>query len=383
MELTRIVKGIASLKLTVIFLLILVILIVGGTWDQAGHGLYHAQQKYFSSWGVWLLGFIPFPGTVPVLFALFLNLLASLVTRIGFRLANTGMMIAHGGILILLIGSFFTFYFSEESAIMLKKGESTTRSFSRHAWETAVWELQPKNRSEECKVYVVDTGPFQPGGISLFPDLNIQFTINQYHTNCTAFVSNEPKAADTGVCNASGIQLLEAKPAASEIEANIPGGVFEITTLSPDNNRQTLLLYGEDRQPTPVTLNGRTVYFSLRRKEIPLPLSMTLLDFHMNMHPNSSIPKRFESRVRIKGIDPSVMEREAIISMNRPLRVQAYTFFQASYFTTSDGTPYTILAVVKNSGRLIPYVSSITIFIGLLIHFLIMGFRYYQTRGDQ
>ena len=101
-----------------------------------------------------------------------------------------------------------------------------------------------------------------------------------------------------------------------------------------------------------------------------LPLGMTLKDFKMKMYPNSNIPKSYESHVSIRAEDS--VDRDVVISMNKPLRFKDYTFFQSSYFIGEDGSEYSILAVVKNAGRLVPYFSSITIFLGLVIHFMTM-----------
>ena len=57
--------------------------------------------------------------------------------------------------------------------------------------------------------------------------------------------------------------------------------------------------------------------------------------------------------------------------MNEPLRHKGYTFFQASFIDDSD-VETTVLATVKNYGRLFPYISSIIMSIGLLIHLLLM-----------
>ena len=55
--------------------------------------------------------------------------------------------------------------------------------------------------------------------------------------------------------------------------------------------------------------------------------------------------------------------------MNEPLRHKGYTFFQA--FIDDSEVETTVLATVKNYGRLFPYISSIIMSIGL-IHLLVM-----------
>ena len=53
--------------------------------------------------------------------------------------------------------------------------------------------------------------------------------------------------------------------------------------------------------------------------------------------------------------------------MNQPLRHKGYTFYQSSYIE-DDNKEISVLAVVKNLGRALPYLSSLIICIGLLIH---------------
>ena len=57
--------------------------------------------------------------------------------------------------------------------------------------------------------------------------------------------------------------------------------------------------------------------------------------------------------------------------MNAPLRHKGYTLYQASYAELDNGKEATVLAVVKNSGRLFPYISSIIMAVGLLVHLFI------------
>jgi cytochrome c biogenesis protein ResB len=366
MNISSVFKSLSSLKLTVVCLLILCMLVIWGTVYQGEHGLYQAQQKFFNSWVFFLFGFIPFPGTVLVMFVLFINLLFSIFYRIGFRLSKAGNIITHLGFLILLVGGFFTFYYSEESSITLREGESTMMSASRTKWEVAIKEA----KQGEADVYVVDTHRFKPGEIVKLDDLSLRMSVKEYYLNCEAFTGNESPTDGGAVFNSSGIRLLKEKPTSPENEENIPGGVFDIAPTPTPAQDTNVLLYGDDNQPTSIEIGDKKFSLSLRKKKIPLPLQMTLLDFKMKMYPNSNIPKSYESKVTIKGEGSDSVEREVVISMNKPLRFKEYTFFQSSYFIDRGGAEYTVLAVVKNVGRLVPYFSSITIFLGLMIHFL-------------
>ena len=60
------------------------------------------------------------------------------------------------------------------------------------------------------------------------------------------------------------------------------------------------------------------------------------------------------------------VSRRVMISMNQPLRNREYTFYQASFVDAEREA--SVLAVVRNAGRNYPYISSVVMCIGLLIH---------------
>ena len=61
------------------------------------------------------------------------------------------------------------------------------------------------------------------------------------------------------------------------------------------------------------------------------------------------------------------ISKHMLIKMNNPLRLAGYTFYQSSFIESSEGET-SVLAAVKNYGRLFPYISSIIMCLGLLIH---------------
>lgn len=354
----------SSLKITVICLALLAIIVIWGTVYQANNGLYEAQQKFFHSWIIFIFGVIPFPGAVTVMFVLFINLVFSIIFRIGFRLSKFGNLIGHLGLVILLAGSGYTMYFAEESVLQLREGETSKTSSSRYMWELSAWELAQGRKTG----YRAEASQFFPGQPLTFEKFPFKLTVLKYFPHCTAFTGASADPTQIPI-NGSGItDLQEARPE-DDAGDNTAGVILKVegAQLPP------LLLFGQDNQPARFTLKGRLFYFELARKRISLPLSISLLDFSLKYYPNSTIPKSFESRVAIKG--EGDIEREVVISMNRPLRFKDYTFFQSSYFVDEMGKEYTVLAVVRNSGRLLPYIASITIFMGLLVQFLMKLFR--------
>ena len=358
-----------SLKLTVVCLIVLTVLTIWGTIYQTDNGLYAAKAKFFTSWFFLAFGFIPFPGGALTLAVLFMNLISSMFFRIGFRLKNIGNILTHLGILILLLGGFFTFLFSEESVLMLKEGEKSSWSNSYNAWELSVW-----NDKDGVRHYsVIDLVDIEPDESLSFPDFPIKLNVKKSFSNASAF-RNKEGSSEQNVINASGIVSIDERKRETEPEANIPG-----IMLSSEDINKNIILYGGETIPTHVKIMGSDYHFSLRKLRKKLPLELGLLDFRIKKYPGSEIVKSYESTVEIKHEE---LKRELVISMNKPLRYKDYTFFQSSYQITPAGVEYSVFAVVKNSGRLLPYISSIVVFLGLLIHFILMLFRKRKESSD-
>ncbi len=110
-----------------------------------------------------------------------------------------------------------------------------------------------------------------------------------------------------------------------------------------------------------------TIVDSNTKKEYTLPFQVTLKQFTKRMHPGTDKAKSYSSDVVVKD---GAVAWPAHIAMNEPLRYKGYTLFQSSYIVTSDNREATVLAVVKNRGWLFPYLGTIIISLGLLLHFL-------------
>jgi hypothetical protein len=94
---------------------------------QVEHGLFAAQEKFFSAWLVWVFGVIPFPGAKLVLGLLMLNLLGYMANVLAFQALRPGILLIHAGLLVMLIGGAITHYYAEESFLSLWEGETFER----------------------------------------------------------------------------------------------------------------------------------------------------------------------------------------------------------------------------------------------------------------
>lgn len=358
------IQRFASIKITVVCLMLLFILTFWGTVAQVKEGLYLAQHRFFFSWGFLGFGFLPFPGAKLVLWVLFINLVSVSITRFVYKWSHVGIVLIHVGLLTYFFSAFVTFYATKESNVTLLENESAHVSLSYHDWELAVW----KNTNEQNKkVYAVDTTHAHNLSNFELPDLGFAVVVDDYHKNTQALRGQDARLK--GVRNDSGIQSL--KPAAFQIEPekNIPGGIF---TIIGGGGKQKILLYGAEGKPTRLKIGDTIFNFQLQRKRFQLPFLITLKKFDMEKYPGTEIAKSYQSLVEITH---QHLDREVLIYMNHPLRHKDYTIYQASYSIDQMGRMRSTLAVVQNAGRVLPYISSLVTFAGLAIHFLMMAFR--------
>jgi hypothetical protein len=361
-----VVRFLASLKITVTCLFLLFLLTLWGTIAQVEIGLYQAQQQFFNSWFFPAFGFLPFPGAQGVMLVLFFNLLCAFTGRFAFRWRNLGLLMTHIGLLIYFVAAYVTFQVAQETSLTLREGETADASKAYHHWELALW---PKEGGETNAGTAVDSRALRTGESIVLDTPPATLEITSYYKNAAAYTA-APADFKTDYLNTNNIKHLAAEPLEKEPEKNLPGLILKIRT-EPEGAKD-VLLFGGESGPTPVSLNGRTYNLQLRLKKFKLPFSITLNKFEREFHPGTETPRAFRSFVTIAH---DGLERTKEIYMNHPLRFKDFTLYQASYAVDQAGRELSTLAVVRNSGRLLPYIASFVTFGGLALHFLVMAFR--------
>ncbi len=135
--------------------------------------------------------------------------------------------------------------------------------------------------------------------------------------------------------------------------------------LAAGRSLGTWLASNAVEQPQPFVVDGRTYTLALRSRREYLPYSLTLEEFRHDIYPGTDIPKNFSSLVRLQNAAKGE-DRNVLIYMNQPLRYDGKAFYQASF---GKGDTLSILQVVENPGWLIPYISTVLVTLGLLVHF--------------
>lgn len=99
-----------------------------------------------------------------------------------------------------------------------------------------------------------------------------------------------------------------------------------------------------------------------------LPFEITVTTFNHRFHPGTNIPAHFSSNVTIT--PDGGVPWQATISMNEPLRYMGYTMYQSSYLLAEGAPPVSILAVVHDRTRLLPYIATGVLALGVLLQLL-------------
>lgn len=337
----------------------LMVLVVLGTLKQGEIGLYAAQERYFSSWLLWL-GIIPTPGGRLTLTVIFINLCAYLWVRARKSWRQSGLLVAHLGGLLLLAGGFLTAYFSVEGRMIIPEGESESMLLHDHRVELAVID---HTDPEHDQVIAFRSTLWQNDAPLTHEALPFSMHIVRYARQARITSREVPDDAFRGAGRQMTFVPLNPGEAGDQSHHAME---LEIHGAGEDADGRYLLVENM-RTPARFRVGKRTFSLNLRPVHIPLPFSIELVDFQKEMHPGTQMARSYQSEVIVSD---QGQERRALIEMNRPLRYRGYTFYQSSYIEGSERDT-TVLAVVKNYGRQFPYISSVIMCIGLLIHMVL------------
>jgi len=330
----------------------LMVLVIAGTLAQRELGLYMAQQKYFASW-FFFTGPVPLPGGRITMAIIFINLVVYLLIKSSFK-KTPGIFIAHIGALLLLLGGFLTAYFSSEGTMVIQEGDSSQYVSDYHSRELVL--INPSQ--EEDEVTSFSMGWLSAGETLKHETFQGEIKILETYTNCDVVQRTDSDPSFKGFG-----QRFQARelPDDKSHERNMFGLVMAVSGFGDSIDGKYLLV---EYMNEPTFLGAAQCV--IRKERTYLPFEIELLDFEKKLHPGTNMPKSYKSVVNLLEDGQS---RRVVIQMNEPLRHHGYTFFQSS-FIEGRGPDSTVLSAVKNYGRQFPYISSIIMCIGLLIHLI-------------
>lgn len=353
----------ASIRLTVACLFWLTVLTFWGTVYQVDHGIYQAQDRFFNSI-VFFAGILPLPGGMLTMGLLFLNLLFSFFVHYQAGWRMPGLMLIHIGLIMMLLGGFFTKLTGIEATVSLFEGEGRNAALSRTEWEISF-----STELHAVQTYqAVDVSDLRKGSEFSFRDSDASFKVLEVYDHAEGVMPGAlTEAQESTPQNAAGfVALKKLKPLKSP-EEHMPGVRLQVEGAE---GVEEIILTPRDQRPFGLKLaDGSGRFIMLRRKRYELPLFMELNDFSRSYYPGTETPKDYRSLITVHlGED---MQRDVVIKMNEPFRLNGWTFYQQS-FAVSDNSEMSVFAVTRNFGRLVPYWATGITSLGLAMHFLQM-----------
>jgi len=344
-------------KIFVFAIIWMMLLVVLGTLAQKDMGLYAVQNRYFSAWITWFW-FVPMPGGRLTLIVILINLSFFFFNKSIWKIKKLGIVILHLGAILLLVGGGLTAMFSSEGNMVIEEGAQSNYVEDYHFMELAIINTSA-NSFDEFTIF--DQLLLERNKVLSHSNLNFEIEILNYLENCEPTQRTSP----AGVQHKGMLKNFILNELISEKEDNWnrPGIIYKISNSGTNADGMYGLFLGQSVSQT-ISINDKDFTIILRRKRTHLPFSIELLDFKKILHPGTDIPKSYSSDINL--IENGAV-RKILIKMNEPLRHKGYTFFQSS-FIEGPTSETTVLAVVKNYGRLFPYISSIIMCIGLLFH---------------
>ena len=357
----KISHKIGNPKIFVYVVMWLIFLVLIGTIAQRDYGLYLVQQDYFYSWFKWF-GFIPTPSVKLSVLILSINLSCYFFRKGIWRINKIGISITHMGVILLLFGSGLTYIFSVEGNMLINENERSNYFENYYVKEFAIINTS----DSEFDDYIIFDEPFLERN-NILSHISFPFSIKilDYYINCQP-VRRLYEGEENFKGMASNFYLQELDPL-KEFEQNRPGLIYEILESDDIHNGIYMIFMGQPVEQI-LDIGDNSYQFKLRPVRTYLPFEIELVDFEKVMHPGTEVAKSYSSEVNL--IEDGI-SRRILIEMNEPMRHYDYTFYQASFIEEGDKQT-TVLATVKNYGRLFPYISSIIMAIGILLHIIIM-----------
>jgi len=334
-------------------IIVYMFIIIVGTIEQKNFGLEYVQKIYFDSNFTFLFNVVPFLGGKLILFFVF----ASLFLRLFFdkwKKKRAGTILLHIGVLFLLLGAFVSSNYCIEGKIIIKENE-----YSNFFLRNDLYDMKLMNKK---------TGEIVVKSVCINKKSNNIFNINDadifmstFNGNCKLINRNKFLTSNE-VDGIGRFFIIDEFPSFVEQEENKVN--FFLKIKSNNYVKNIYLLFDSYK-----TINYDDTYVSIsleKRKEY-LPFNLFLSKFEKISYYDTDKAKNYISNLIIESSDGITWKNK--LEMNKPLRINNYTFYQTSYIDNSF-EKMTILTVVKNSWSFYPYLSIFLIFFGFLLHLI-------------
>ena len=379
--------------LATVTLLLLGLLTWLATLEQIDNGLYPTLNKYFHWKSVFLLPQIngktiplPLPGGYWVCAVLLVNLILGGIIRIRKGWRHVGNIIAHFGIIFMLIGAGVSHHFSERGNMAIFEGGSNdaAEDYLEHVVEIAeIKDGKPANIHVIRGGFIEDLGNAER--VFKLPDLPFDLELAGYLENAAAIANSDRAPSNHEIIARNYYLTAKQKTVPPEPAEQYTAGCYARIFSRSGSKSEPFILLGGAYQPFSWREGDRVFTIDMHKRVWPMPFKVKLDKFIADFHPGTSVAARFSS-------DITRLERggssSLTISMNNPMRYEGLTFFQASYGSTGEPPHqkmYSVFEIVKNPADQWPKWSLCIVAFGMLVTFLIKlsSFLYASSRRSR
>lgn len=366
--------------LATILLVILGLLTWFATLEQIDSGLQPTLQKYFDPSSFFLLPeingktvWLPLPGGYWTCALLVVNLVLGGLVRIRKGWRHYGNLIAHFGIVFMLVAGGVSQHFTERGNMPLEENQTSDVAEDYYEYVVEVAEIKDDMPTDIHVILGKDLVDLTGGAIRKFelPRFPFSLELTGYMENAVP-VSIGERPPSGGQRVVDGYYLAE-KP---EGKTREPAEQFTAAcygrTIDPDGTKSDpFILWGGQYYPLTVRRGDRIFTVSMHKRLWPVPFKIRLNQFSADFHPGTSRPSKFVSKVTRLENGTTV---DQTIQMNEPMRHDGLTIYQASY-GPQNARPgdkmFSVFEVVRNPADQWPQLSLWIVAFGLLVTFTI------------
>lgn len=318
-----------------------------------------------------------------ILWQLLKGLLASLVLLSGCIMVfkkRAGVVLLHGGILLMMFNELLVGTTAEEGQMHIREGETVN-----FVQDVRTMELAFVDRSDPKTddVVAIPQSYLVPGSTIRSAEVPCTVEVKEYFRNSLLQPARpgQPNLADSGD-GMSQVALPRDSGSGTDASGKVDLASSYVTLTNKDGSPVGTYLVSALLDEQQVKIGERTYELSLRFKRTYKPYQVTLIDVRKDDYLGTDTPRNYSSDIRLVDEGRSV-DRNIKIWMNNPLRYAGETLYQSNYnLDPRTGVEMTGLQVVTNTGWMIPYVACMIVATGMLAQFSSVLVRFLRRRVE-
>jgi ABC-type transport system involved in cytochrome c biogenesis permease subunit len=301
---------------------------------------------------------------------------------------RAGVVLLHGGIGLLMFSELLVGLTAVESQITLQEGETT--NFSRDIRFSELAIVTKADTDADTHTVVLDTQLQRAlKNKSKISDERLPFDIEvlEFYKNARVrpLAKDQMAVATKGIGTTHALVPIEASTGVDmDSKVDLPGAYVRLTKRGSGEDLGTYLVsvhLSEQNATETLEIDSTKYDLSLRFRRYYKPYTVQLLDVDGTNYIGTNTARNYSSDVRIVDKEHD-KDFNFHIWMNNPLRFAGETFYQSG-FTQAEGTEYSTLQLVTNTGWMIPYVACMIVAVGMLFQFGVTLLRFLDRRARE